>query len=89
MFMKNLQVHNYGTRQRDQYHVPGFKLRLGKINMWYNGVIFWNNILSSGVTVGASQAVCFSKQFKCAITDCTLWKITFLEYLYDTDHSLC
>ena len=33
MFMKNLQVHNYGTRQRDQYHIPGFKLRLGKINM--------------------------------------------------------
>ena len=39
MFMKNVQVHNYDTRQRDYYHVPGYKSRLGKINLRYNGVI--------------------------------------------------
>ena len=71
MFMKNEQVHNYDTRQRDHYHVPGFKSRLGKINLRYNGVIVWNSILSSGVPVDVSQAV-FSKQLKCAIINGTL-----------------
>ena len=27
MFMKNAKVHNYGTRQRDHYHVPGLKIK--------------------------------------------------------------
>ena len=71
MFMKNEQVHNYDTRQRDHYHVPGFKSRLGKINLRYNGVIVWNSILSSGIPVDVSQAV-FSKQLKCAIINGTL-----------------
>ena len=59
MLMKNVQVHNYDTRQRDHYHVHGFQSRLGKINLRDNGVIVWNNILSSGVPVDASQAVFF------------------------------
>ena len=46
MFMKNVEVHNYETRQRDHYHVPGFKSRLCK-----------NNIFSSGVPDDVSQAV--------------------------------
>ena len=49
MLMQNVYVHNYDTRQRDRYRAPGFKSRLGKINLRYNGVICWNNILSSGV----------------------------------------
>ena len=85
MFMKNAQVHNYGTRQRDHYHVPGLKSRLGKIDLRYNGAIVWNNILSSSVPVDVSQAV-FSKQLKYAIINGTLWKITCLEYIYDIDH---
>ena len=59
MFMKNEQVHNYDTRQRDHYHVPGFKSKLGKINLRYNGVIVWNSLLSSGIPVDVSQAVFF------------------------------
>ena len=36
--MKNFRkkVRNYGVRQKDQYHVPGFKPR---INVRYNGII--------------------------------------------------
>ena len=49
MFMKNVQVHNYDSRQRDHYHVLGFKSRLGKTNF----------ILTSGVPVDVSQAVFF------------------------------
>ena len=49
MLMQNVYVNNYDTRQRDRYRDPGFKSRLGKINLRYDGVIFWNNILSSGV----------------------------------------
>ena len=75
MFVKNVQVHNYDTRQRDHYHVPGFKSRLGKINLLYNGVIIWKKIFSSGVLVDVSQAF-FSKQLQCAIIDVTLCKIT-------------
>ena len=59
MFMKNEQVHNYDTRQKDHYHVPGFKSRLGKINLRYKGVIVWNSILFSGIPVDVSQAVFF------------------------------
>ena len=55
MFMQNVQVHNYDTRQRDYYHVPGFKSRHGKLNLRYNGVIVWNNILSSVVPIDVSQ----------------------------------
>ena len=55
MFIKNVQVHNYDTRQRDHYHVLGFKSRLGKTNFRCNGVIVWNNILTSGVPVDVSQ----------------------------------
>ena len=61
----------YDTRQRDHYHVHGFKSRLDKINLRYNGVIVWNSILSRGIPVDVSQAV-FSKQLKCAIIDGTL-----------------
>ena len=74
MFIKNVQVHNHDTRQRDHYHVHGFKPRLGKINLRYNGVIVWKNILSSGVPVDVSQSVSL-KQLKFAIIDGTLWKI--------------
>ena len=56
-----------------------------QINLRYNGVIVWNNILSSSVPVDVSQAV-FSKQLKCAIINGTLWKSTCLEYIYDIDH---
>ena len=31
----------------------------------------------------------FPKNLKCAIIEGTLWRITFLEYLYDIDYSLC
>ena len=53
------------------FHIPGFKSRLGKINLRYNGVIVWNNILSGGVPAHVSQAV-FSKQLKCAMINGTL-----------------
>ena len=78
--MKNVRkkVRNYGVRQKDQYHVPGFKPR---INVRYNGIIVWNTMLSSGVAIDASQAVFFSKKnLKFAIIEGTLWRFIFLEY---------
>ena len=68
MFMKNVQVHNYDTRQKEHYHLPCFKIRLGKINLRYNGVIVWNSILTSGIPVDVSQAV-FSKTLKYSVIE--------------------
>ena len=68
MFIKNVQVHNYDTRQKDHYHLPCFKTRLGKISLRYNGVIVWNSILTCGIQVDVSQAV-FSKTLKCSIIE--------------------
>ena len=69
MVMKNVQFHNHDICQRDRYHIPGFKSRLGKIKLRYNGVIVWNNILSSGVPVDASQVVFFQTIEMC----CKWW----------------
>ena len=33
-----------------------------------------------------TMVLLFGKQLKCAIIDGILWKITFLEYIYDIDH---
>ena len=68
MFIKNVQVHNYDTRQKEHYHLPCFKTRLGKINLRYNGVIVLNSILISGIPVDVSQAV-FFKTLKCSIIE--------------------
>ena len=68
MFIKNVQVHNYDMRQKEHYHLPCFKTRLGKINLRYNGVIIWNSILTSGIPADVSQAV-YSKTLKCSITE--------------------
>ena len=68
MFIKNVQVHNYDTRQKDHYHLPCFKTRLGKISLRYNGVIVWNSILTCGIPVDVSQTV-FSKTLKCSIIE--------------------
>ena len=68
MIMKNTQVHNYDVRQKDHYHLPCFKTRLGKISLWYNGVIVWNSILTCNIPVDVSQAV-FSKTLKYSIIE--------------------
>ena len=64
-FIKDVQVYNYDTRQRDYYNVPEFISRLGKINLQYNSVIFWNSMLSSGDPVDASFAVFIHKLEMC------------------------
>ena len=59
--------------QRDNYHVPGFKSRIGKINLRYNGVIVWNTKLSSRDPDDACQAFFFfTKKMKCAIIEGTV-----------------
>ena len=66
MFMKNVQLHNYDRHQKEHYHLPCFKTRLGKVSLQYNDVIVWNSILTNGIPVGVSQAV-FSQTLKCSI----------------------
>ena len=60
-FIKIVQMHNYDNRQRDHYNVPGFKSRLGKINLRFNNVIVLSYILSIGVPVDTSHAVFLQK----------------------------
>ena len=71
MFMKNVKIHNYDTRQKDYHHLPCFETRLGTINLRYNGVIDWNSILASGMPIDVSQAL-LSETLKCSIIESKL-----------------
>ena len=46
MFRLNRTVHNYGTRQKDLYNIPSFRLDIVKNSIRYRGVIVWNQIMS-------------------------------------------
>ena len=46
---KNKEIHQYGTRQIDHYHVPPVKTELGKSALRFHGVFIWNKILNLGM----------------------------------------
>ena len=48
-FKKNKEVHQYGTRQINHYHVPPVKTELGKSALRFHGVVIWNKILNLGM----------------------------------------
>ena len=56
---KNKEVHQYGTRQINHYHVPPVKTELGKSA----GVVIWNKILNLGIDPVMTQYE-FSKSLK-------------------------
>ena len=47
IFVVNRATHEYGTRQKDHYKVPKFKLQVVKNSVRYRGVIIWNMILQN------------------------------------------
>ena len=47
MFVVNRATHAYGTRQKDHYNVPKFKLQVVKNSVRYRGVIIWNMVLQN------------------------------------------
>ena len=44
MFVRNEDIHNYDTRQRNDFHPPKPKTNLLKKTIAYKGVIVWNSI---------------------------------------------
>ena len=48
-FKKNKEIHRYGTRQIDHYHVPSIRTELDKSALRFHGVFIWNKILNLGM----------------------------------------
>ena len=44
MFIRNVDVHHYHTRQNKDVHVPPIRTNRTKMTISYKGVIIWNNI---------------------------------------------
>ena len=62
-FKKNKEVHQYGTRQINHYHVPPVKTELGKSALRFHGVVIWNNMLNLGMDPVMTEYE-FSKSLK-------------------------
>ena len=62
-FKKNKEVHQYGTRQINHYHVPPVKTELGKSALRFHGVVIWNKILNLGMDPVMTEYE-FSKSLK-------------------------
>ena len=62
-FEKNNSFHDYNTRQNDQYHIPGFKTKLGQSSLRFSGASIWNSIHKLGITKETSD-FSFSKTLK-------------------------
>ena len=48
-FKKNKDIHQYSTRQTNNYQVPSVKTELGISALRYHGVLIWNKILNLGM----------------------------------------
>ena len=44
MFIRNVDVHHYNTRQSKDFHVPLVRTNTTKMTISYKGVIIWNDI---------------------------------------------
>ena len=54
-FKRNRDIHSHDTRQKDYFHIPPFKTKLGKANLRYNGASIWNVILKVGIDTKSSE----------------------------------
>ena len=59
MFMKNVQVHDYDTRQRDHIMYLALNQDLTKSICDTTVLFFWNNTLSSGVVTIVTTEISF------------------------------
>ena len=62
-FKKYKEVHQYGTRQINHYHVPPVKTELRKSALRFHGVVIWNKILNLGIDPVMTEYE-FSKSLK-------------------------
>ena len=65
-FKRNRDVHFHDTRQKDYFHIPPFKTKLGKASLRYNGASIWNVILKVGIDTKSSEFQ-FAKSLKSEI----------------------
>ena len=65
-FTRNRDVHFHDTRQKDYFHIPPFKTKLGKASLRYNGASIWNVILKVGMDTISSEFQ-FAKSLKSEI----------------------
>ena len=65
-FTQNRDVHSHDTRQKDYFHIPSFKTKLGKASLRYNGASVWNMILKIGIDTKSSEFM-FAKSLKSEI----------------------
>ena len=54
-FTRNRDVQFHDTRQKDYFHIPPFKTKLGKSSLRYNGASIWNVILKVGIDTKSSE----------------------------------
>jgi len=62
MFTLNYAVHNYGTRQNQELHVPLVRTNLTKMSIRYHGVITWNFTLKKIDIIGSLPS--FTRKLK-------------------------
>ena len=71
-FIRNAEIHDYSTRQRQHFHVPSERSNLGKFIIRYPGAIVWKLNLKLDINPDASEAVFFIKTIKKSITNGSL-----------------
>ena len=76
-FEKNNSFHDYNTRQKDQYHIPSFKTKLGQCSLRFSGATIWNSIYKLGITKEPSE-FSFSKTLKQFLLLGILWNGNYI-----------
>ena len=69
--IRNAEILDYSTRQRQHFHVPSERSNLRKSNIRYRGAIVWNLIMRLDINPDTSEAV-FVKTIKKSITNGSL-----------------
>ena len=49
VFKRNRDIHSHDTRQKDHFHIPPSKTKLGKASLRYSGASIWDVILKDGI----------------------------------------
>ena len=76
-FEKNNSFHDYNIRQKDQYHIPSCKTKLGQSSLRFSGATIWNSIHKLGITKETSEFT-FSKTLKQFILLRILWNGNYI-----------
>ena len=88
-FQMNNKLHDYETRQSEQYHIPCFRTNLGQSNLRFSSAKIWNSIHKLGIAEVASE-YSFSKQLKYCLLTGKLWNEAIILYnYYSWNHHFC